>query len=102
VSHSPIFEWLSEELARRSSLTLLQSRGTIRIALDNAGVEARTLRMGPALVVVERILPRELTVRGIANAATMCTELALALRSATFTTTGPEPADTAFERLGRK
>ena len=102
MSHSPVFEWLSEELARRSSLTLLQSRGTVRIALQSAGLEARTLKKEPALVVVERVLPRELTVRGIANAPTVCMELALALRLMTFTSTGPESPETAFARLGRK
>jgi hypothetical protein len=81
---------------------LLQSRGTVRIALQSAGLEARTLKKEPAIVVVERVLARELTVRGIANAASMCTELALALRLMHFTETGPEPADTAFARLGRK
>lgn len=102
MSHSPVFEWLSEELARRSSLTLMQSRGTVRIALQSAGLESRTLKKEPALVVVERILPRELTARGVANAPTVCMEIAAALRSMTFTSTGPESPDAAFARLGRK
>jgi hypothetical protein len=102
MSTSPVFEWLCTELATRTGFDALKSRGTLRLALQSAGVEPRTLSKEHALVVVERVLPRELGLRGVANAPAVCTELALALRLMTFAKAGPESADAAFARLGRR
>jgi hypothetical protein len=102
MSASPVFEWLCGELSKRTSIEMLQARGLVRFVLQRAGVEPRTLSKVEALVVVERLLPRELDTRRVANGATVCNEIVLVLKSTTFTDAGPESAESAFARLGRK
>jgi hypothetical protein len=102
MSTSPVFEWLCAELSKRTSVEALQTRGTLRFTLQRAGLEPRTLSKVEALVVVERLLARELEARRIANAASVCIEIALALKPMTFPDAGPESAETAFARLVRK
>jgi hypothetical protein len=99
---SPVFEWVGEELAKRTGVAALQARGTLRLALQTAGLEPRTLDKEQMLVVLERVLGPQLELRRVANAATICREIALALQLMTFSKTGPESAERAFARLGRK
>ena len=68
MSSSPLFDWLCDEISKRTTLGLLQSRGTVRLALKDAGIELRTLNKTQALVIVERVLPHELQLRGVGNA----------------------------------
>lgn len=102
MSASPVFEWLCDELSKRASIEMLQTRGMVRFVLQRAGLEPRTLSKVEALVVVERLLARELDARRIANSQTVCSEIVLALKSATLTDAGPESAESAFARMGRK
>jgi hypothetical protein len=102
MSTSPLFEWLSSELTQRTTLELLQSRGTVRLALKNAGLEPRTLNQEQALVLIERVLPHELKVRGIADADAVCGALSQALRKLQSQPAGPESAESIFSRLARK
>lgn len=99
---SSVFEWLAGELSTRTGLEALQSRGTLRLALHNAGIEVRSFTKEEALVVIARVLPGELKLRGITNAVTICMQLDAALRVMTFARTGQESAETAFARLGRR
>jgi phosphoribosylamine-glycine ligase len=101
VSSSPLFEWLCSEIATRTTLGLPQSRGTVRLALKDAGIELRTLNKGQALVIIDRVLPHELQLRGVGNAATLCAGISQALRALTLQQTGPDSAEAIFERLGR-
>jgi hypothetical protein len=102
MSTSPIFEWLCTELVRRGPLDLPQSRGTVRLALKDAGLEPRTLTKDQTFVIIERVLPHELQVRGVANAVSLCTGLGQALRALKVEQTVPESAETIFARFGRK
>lgn len=102
MSTSAVFEWLCAELGSRTGLDALKSRGTMRIALQSAGLEPRTLTKAQAEVLIERVLPRELKLRAIADAANICMHLGMALRLMTFAHTTPESAESAFGRLGRR
>jgi hypothetical protein len=102
MSTSPVFEWLSSEIAKRTTCGLPQSRGTVRLALKDAGLEPRTLNKEQALVIVERLLPRELELRGVSNASALCAELGQALQKLKLEPAGPESAESIFSRLGRK
>jgi hypothetical protein len=97
-----VFEWLSSELAARTGFDALKSRGTLRIALQNAGLEPRTLTKEQASVVVMRVLPSELKLRGLSDGAAACMHIDAALRLMSFANTGPAAADAAFARFGRK
>jgi len=80
----------------------LKSRGTVRLALQNAGLEPRTLTKEQAEVLLSRVLPQELKLRGIADATVQCTQMAMALKRLRFERTAPESAEAAFARFGRK
>ena len=98
---SPVFDWLCAELSMLTGFDALKSRGTLRLALQGAGVEPRTLTKAQAEVVVARVLPQELKLRGVANADTRCIHLGTSLRLMSFAQTGPESAESAFARFGR-
>jgi hypothetical protein len=83
-------------------LGLPQSRGTVRLALKDAGIELRTLNKSQALVLVERVLPHELQLRGVANAPALCAEICESLRTLRLEQASPETAEAIFARLGQK
>lgn len=102
MSTSPVFEWLCGEIGFQTGFDALKSRGTLRLALQSAGIEPRTLTKEQADVVVARVLPRELKLRGIADAASQCMRIGMALKLMSFAQIVPESADVAFARFGRK
>ena len=101
MSTSPIFEWLCGKLTERTKFDLLQSRGTVRLALKDAGLEPRTLDKVQTLVLLERVMPHELKVRGIPDASALCGELSQALQKHRFEAAAPQSAESIFSRLGR-
>lgn len=102
MSTSHVFDWLASELEARTGLDALRSRGTLRLALHGAGLEPRTFTKEEAAVVITRILPGELKLRGVAESTAMCMHIIAALRVMTFEAPQLESAETAFARLGRR
>ncbi|HTY18715.1 MAG TPA: hypothetical protein VMH82_13385 [Myxococcota bacterium] len=99
---SQAFEWLCEALTTGSSLDRLEARGTVRIAIKEAGLEARSVSPSELAVVVQRILPRELRQRGVNDEGTLCDRFVAGLRN--LEQSGARPAadtpDAIFRRLG--
>jgi hypothetical protein len=98
---SQAFEWLCEAIEAGTSLERLEARGTVRIALKEAGLEARTATPSELVVVVAKILPRELRQRGVGDEAAVCARLAAGLRN--LDVSGQPVQDTPdaiFRRLG--
>lgn len=99
MADSPSFELACEVLERNSSLDRLEARGTIRLALKAAGLDARNVTPDQMGIVVEKLLPKELKARGIENQDGVCAALREKLA-------GLETADVAdtpeavFARLG--
>ena len=83
-------------------LGLPQTRGTVRLALKDAGIELRTLNKTQAMVLVERVLPHELQLRGVANAPALCAGICQSLGTLWHEQATPETAEAIFARLGRK
>lgn len=101
MADSQTFDFVCAELERRTSLNRLEVRGTVRIALKNAGLDGG-VTPEQMKVVLERVLPAELKTRGIANPETHCAAVAAGL-SATARP-GEAPAETPeaiFARLAR-
>ncbi len=48
------FEWLCARLAERTELTLLEARGTVRLALKSSGLNAHSVQAAQLAVVLER------------------------------------------------
>ena len=79
---SDLFDFVAEQLERRSSLDRLAARGTLRIVCKMAGLEPKTITPAQLLVICERVLPGELEKRGVAEAAVVRRSLAKQVESA--------------------
>ena len=67
-----IFDLVSQALERRSDLGKLEARGTVRLALKEAGLDARAVTREQMEVMLTRVMPRELRCRGIADPEPLC------------------------------
>ena len=67
MADSAVFDWVCGELEQRSSLDRLEARGTIRLALKQAGLDAGSVTPDQIKVVLEKLLPEELRARGVAD-----------------------------------
>ena len=96
---SAAFEFACDQLEARTSLDRLAARGTVRIALKQAGLEARSITREQMAVVVQKILPTELSSRGIDGVDELCQAILTGLREVA---NGPasETPDAVFKRLG--
>ena len=92
------FEFVCDQLEGTGSLDRLAARGTVRIALKQSGLEARSVTPDQMLVVVEKVLPSELSSRGVDPEA-LCAPIAAGLRSLAPGAGGDTP-DAIFKRLG--
>jgi len=99
VSDGTTFDYLCDELERQSTLERLEARGTVRIAVKQAGLDPLNATPQELAVVVQKVLPGELAARGIANSEALCAELArlVAGRDAGARRETPEAI---FARLG--
>lgn len=93
------FDFVCEELEQRSSLSRLEARGTVRLALKQAGLEARATTPAQMIVVCEKILPVELENRGIAEPVVLTHGLIAGL-GAFESGAVVETADAVFRRIG--
>ncbi|MBW2274754.1 MAG: hypothetical protein JRG96_15915 [Deltaproteobacteria bacterium] len=99
MADSAAFDFACSELERCTSLDRLEARGTIRIALKQAGLEARSVMPDQMRVVIQKLLPDELTTRGIDDPAAVCSSLARGLASVDGGNAAETP-DSVFARLG--
>lgn len=100
VSEETTFDYVCSELERETSLDRLEARGTVRIAVKQAGLDPVNATPRELAVVVEKLLPQELATRGVEGGDALCEALAkrVALRRAGETRETPEAI---FARLGR-
>jgi hypothetical protein len=99
MASSRAFDFVCEQLEAGTSLDRLEARGTVRLALRQAGLEARSVTPDQMAVVVARILPEELSSRGIENGASLCESIGADLQHLEAGDLGDTP-DAVFQRLG--
>lgn len=103
MADSRAFEWTCAELESTSFLNKLEARGTVRLALKEAGLQANHVTPAQMSVMTERILPGELRNRGVKDADEICRALAAGLRA--LPVRGGEGAqetpEDVFRRLSR-
>lgn len=103
MADAPAFDWICSRLEQDTSLDRLESRGTVRLALKAAGLEARSVTPEQMTIVIQRVLVGELETRGIEIAADVCGRLAATLeREAAHLARSDsvETPDAVFSRLG--
>jgi hypothetical protein len=69
---SEAFEWLCQQVEEATPFDRLESRGTVRLAIKEAGLDARTVSFAETAVLVKRVLPLELQRRGIEDGDSFC------------------------------
>jgi len=75
LADSAAFEFVCSELERLSQMTRLEARGTVRLALKDAGFAVGEVRPQEMLVVLMKLMPKELVSRGIASGEEICREI---------------------------
>lgn len=101
MADSQTFDFVCAELERRTSLNRLEVRGTVRIALKNAGLDG-TATAPQMKVVLERVLPAELKTRGVADPESHCKAVAAGLSAAARPAeASSETPEAIFARLAR-
>jgi hypothetical protein len=98
-----IFDFVSEQVERLTTLERLEARGTVRLALKAAGLEAQTLTTPQAVATLQKVMPAEMRARGIKNEDQVCRTIVEHLQAAHPATGGavPESPEAIFQRLAR-
>jgi hypothetical protein len=98
-----LFEFVAEELEKRSELENLEARGTIRLALKSSGLTAREVTQEQMVVVLDQVMPRELRVRGVEDPEAVCGEISRAIKGmeADGSESGGTSPEDVFRRLSR-
>jgi len=99
MSDSAAFDCVCTALEERTSLDRLEARGTVRLALKSAGLDVRSVSPQQMAVVVGKVLPGELTSRGVQDAESICGEIARRV-SGLEAGAGVETPESVFQRLG--
>ena len=98
-----LFEFVAAELQKRTNLEDLEARGTVRLALKSSGLTAREVTNEQMIVIIDKVLPRELQLRGVENPEGVCGELSQAVKgfeAENGESAGASPED-VFRRLSR-
>ena len=96
-----IFDWVCDQIEQNTSLTRIEARGTLRLALKEAGLAAQSLSSDQTKVVLTKVMPIELAARGVEEATQICEQICGNLAGVDFAQ--PQVADEAeavFARLG--
>ncbi len=86
-ANSPVFEKTCEEVERRTDLDRLEVRGTVRIGLKAAGLDAASVDAAQMVVMLRKVLPKELEIRGVDQTTSLCEEVATAIEGGVFEAT---------------
>jgi hypothetical protein len=99
MADSEAFEHVCSQLERETSLQRLEARGTVRLVLKHAGLEARSVTSAQISVAISKVLPGELVARGIEDAEAVCTSIVSGLAALHDEVLGDTP-EAIFQRLG--
>jgi hypothetical protein len=101
VSDASVFSFVCEQIERATSLSQLEARGTVRLALKAAGIDAKRVSADEMKVVLAKVMPHELDSRGCENGERLCKEIVerMAGRSFAAADTDDSP-ESVFARLG--
>jgi len=96
---SPAFVLVCDVLAQKTDLTLAQVRGSVRLALQEAGLFDSVVTHAQMAVVAKKLLAQELAAGGVVAADALCASLAERLASLPDEPVEDTP-DAVFARLG--
>jgi hypothetical protein len=94
------FQRVCSELEILTGLSTLEARGTVRLALKAAGFDAKSVNSEQMSVVVRKVLPGELSLRGIEAGEGLCERIASGLAGCADAASAAESPEDVFRRLG--
>ena len=97
-----LFDCATEKLESLTDLDRLEARGTLRLALKEAGLDTKTLTLPQLEAVFERLMPQQLNLRAVDDAEAICSTVIKEVRTAKIATSdsSASSADAIFSRLG--
>jgi hypothetical protein len=97
-----LFDIAAERLEESSEMDRLEARGTLRLAVKQAGLDVQNLTIPELQAVFEKLMPQELEARGVTDAATTCKTVMNDIASAASTAdlADSNSPDEIFKRLG--
>jgi len=98
-----LFDLAAEKLEQRSGMSQLEARGTLRIAVKSAGLNANGLTLEQLGVVFAKLMPGELEQRGVSDTAGVCVAVMADLGSTPAADAGAAATnpDDIFRRLAK-
>ncbi|TDJ15027.1 MAG: hypothetical protein E2O66_02005 [Deltaproteobacteria bacterium] len=98
-----IFEFVADVLEQRTDLDKLEARGTVRLALKEAGLDARTVTGEQMQVMLEKVMPNEIRSRGVDDPDGVCTGIVTALKESDLESSAGEgeSPESIFRRLAQ-
>jgi hypothetical protein len=96
-----IFELVADELEQRTDLAKLEARGTVRLALKEAGLDARSVTAAQMIVMLQKVMPDEMRSRGVDQPEPICEAIITTLKSNRDASKAPEAEspEAIFRRL---
>ena len=99
MADAAVFDFVCSQLEQRTSFNRLEARGTMRLVLKEAGLDAARVTPAQMKAVVEKILPDQLRKRAVADPERHCAALVAQLASSRFAEAGGESPEAIFARL---
>jgi hypothetical protein len=99
-----IFDFVADEFERRTDLATLEARGTVRLALKEAGLDARGVTVEQMVVMLRKVMPGEIRSRGVEQPEAVCDAVVKALQAAhpsTGSAADSESPEAIFRRLAQ-
>jgi len=96
-----IFDFVADVLESRTDLAKLEARGTVRLALKEGGLDARTVDVDQMAVVLTKVMPGEMRARGIESCDEICEGIVTDLK-AQYPADAAAPAAESPEAIFRR
>jgi hypothetical protein len=101
MADSAAFTWVCDQLQRATPLSEIEVRGTVRLALKQAGLEARSVSGAEMAVLLTKVMPLELQQRAVGNATQVCEDLTARIQREHFAEApDAKSVESVFRRLG--
>jgi len=97
-----LFDLAAERLEHHTDFNRLEARGTLRIAVKEAGLKAENLTLPQLEAVLEKLMPGELERRRVEDAVAICNIVMgeVARVAGPGSDTSSSSTDEVFRRLG--
>jgi len=69
------FRWLCRQLEAATPLDELETRGTVRLVLRHLGLASNSVGVEGLSLLLERVMPEELRLRGVEDGHALCERL---------------------------